>query len=295
MKIKVAVLTDIHGNSVALEAALKDAKKYNIDEFIICGDLVNDFPCSNEVIDTLKNLTPNIIKGNREQYLIEYDKHKYDWKNIQFKNTLFLYNQLTKENLEFVKKLPTTLKLKYEDITFRIVHGNMHAINGLVYIEDEEAKKECVKELDEDVVILGHTHQYAWVDRVNNKTIINAGCIGIAPKESPEAEYIILNINGKDLDVEIKKVKYSLDELKRKIVESGILEYDTAFMNLDLLTITGKADIARSFYFEAIDLMKEKNKKLYQDEAEGIFKDFRLYDDDIWQSLTKKYEKYFLI
>ena len=161
MKIKVAVLTDIHGNSVALEAALKDAKKYNIDEFIICGDLVNDFPCSNEVIDTLKNLTPNIIKGNREQYLIEYDKHKYDWKNIQFKNTLFLYNQLTKENLEFVKKLPTTLKLKYEDITFRIVHGNMHAINGLVYIEDEEAKKECVKELDEDVVILGHTHQYA--------------------------------------------------------------------------------------------------------------------------------------
>lgn len=295
MEIKVAVLTDIHGNSVALEAAIADAKKYNIDEFIICGDLVNDFPCSNEVIDTLKNLTTNIIKGNREQYLIEYDKHLYKWPNIQFKNTLFLYNQLTKENLEFVKKLPTTLKLKYEDITFRIIHGNMDAINGLVYSEDEEAKKDCVRNLEEDVVILGHTHQSAWVDKVNGKTIINAGCIGIAPKEMPEAEYIILNINGKNLDVEIKKVNYSLAELKRKIIESGILEYDTAFMNLDLLTITGKADIARSFYFEAIDMMKQKNKKLYQEEAEGIFRDFRLYDDDIWKNLTKKYEKHFLI
>ena len=53
--IKVAVLSDIHGNIVALEEAIKDAKLNKVDEYIIAGDIILDFPFPNEVINAIKN------------------------------------------------------------------------------------------------------------------------------------------------------------------------------------------------------------------------------------------------
>ena len=43
--IKVAVISDIHGNSVALEAVLKDSRENNVDEYVFLGDLVNVKNC----------------------------------------------------------------------------------------------------------------------------------------------------------------------------------------------------------------------------------------------------------
>ena len=99
---KVAVISDIHGNYIALESVIEDAKKLGIEKFIISGDLVNEFPFGNKVIDIIKSLKEvYVVKGNREQYLIEYDEAKYDWNNIQFRNNVFMYNELSKENLEY--------------------------------------------------------------------------------------------------------------------------------------------------------------------------------------------------
>ena len=100
IKIKIAILTDIHGNSVALKEVIKDAEKNNVDEFLILGDLVADLPFGNETLAIIKGLTNKVLKGNKEQYLIEYDKEKYDWKNIQFRTIKFMYNELSKENID---------------------------------------------------------------------------------------------------------------------------------------------------------------------------------------------------
>ena len=105
IKIKVAVISDIHGNCVALKAVLKDAERNKVDDYVFLGDLVNDLPFGNETLEMVRKYSNKILKGNKEQYLIEYDEYKYDWKNIQFRNVKFMYNELTRENLEFIKKL----------------------------------------------------------------------------------------------------------------------------------------------------------------------------------------------
>ena len=68
--MRIAVLSDIHANIVALEEVLKDAKEQKVDEYIVLGDIITDLPFTNETIDIIKELTPYVIKGNREEYLI---------------------------------------------------------------------------------------------------------------------------------------------------------------------------------------------------------------------------------
>ena len=107
--VKVAVISDIHGNCIALEELLKDAKESGVTKYIFTGDLINEFPFGNKVINQIKELQKNydvyVVKGNREQYLIEYDEYKYTWENVQFKNTVFMRNELTDDNFEFKEKI----------------------------------------------------------------------------------------------------------------------------------------------------------------------------------------------
>ena len=54
--MKIAVLSDIHSNIVALEEVLKDAKAQNVDEYIVLGDIITDLPFTDEVIEEVLNL-----------------------------------------------------------------------------------------------------------------------------------------------------------------------------------------------------------------------------------------------
>ena len=55
--IKLAIISDIHGNCIALEEILKDAKLNNVDDYIFSGDLVNDLPFGNETLEIVKRGT----------------------------------------------------------------------------------------------------------------------------------------------------------------------------------------------------------------------------------------------
>jgi len=78
--MKITLFSDIHGNDIAFEAAVADAKTRGASEFIIAGDLVTDYPLSSQVIARARSLTPYIVKGNRDTYFQRYysseDTHK---------------------------------------------------------------------------------------------------------------------------------------------------------------------------------------------------------------------------
>ena len=66
--IKVAIISDIHGNSVALKEVLKDAKFNNVDEYIFSGDLVNDLPFGNETLEMVEVYSHVMFPGlNKEK------------------------------------------------------------------------------------------------------------------------------------------------------------------------------------------------------------------------------------
>lgn len=294
VKIKVAIITDIHGNSVALKAVVKDAKENKVDDFVFLGDLINDFPFGNETLEIVKSLSNKVLKGNKEEYLIEYDKEKYDWDNIQFKNTLFMYNELTKENLEYIKKLPHYMDIEYDGVKIKIAHGSPESVEELLNRRKRDLLDKYTRNLDADALFFGHTHEEMWYEYINDKLVLNAGCCGVPPKYRGKAEYVIIHIeNGKIEKIDLRLVDYDIEEVKRKIIASGILKEDKVLVNLAYATISGHVEIKSNFLREAKETVTSRGEKWYRPEAKGIYKYFKLYDDELWLSLAKKYEEYF--
>lgn len=293
--IKVAIISDIHGNSVALKEILKDAKLSNVDEYIFSGDLVNDLPFGNETLEIVKKTSDKVLKGNKEQYLIEFEKERYDWNNIQFKNTKFMYDELTEENRAYIRNLPYCMELEYEGVKLLVSHGSPKSVEEPINIWNRDLIEKYAKELKADALIFGHTHEKIWYEYINNKLILNAGCAGVSPYYVGKAEYVILTIEcGTIKNIELKLIDYDIEIVKQKIVESGILRVDKVFMNLTFCGINGNGVARHNFFKEAKMMQLNRNGKWYQNGAKGIYTYFKLYDDDIWLGLAKKYKDFFV-
>lgn len=295
IKIKIAIISDIHGNSVALQAVLKDAQENKVDEYIYTGDLVNDLPFGNETLEIVKNTSRKVLKGNKEQYLIEYEQEKYDWDNIQFKNTIFMYNELSDENKSYIKKLPHCMNIEYDGIKLCIAHGSPESVEEQLKYARKDLLDKYTKNLNADALIFGHTHEKMWYEYINNKLVLNAGCAGVSPYYIGKAEYVILTLeNGKINNIELKLIDYDIELVKQKIISSGILECDKILMNLTYCGINGNGLARHNFFKEAKEEIIKRKGKWYQEGAKGIFTYFKLYDDDIWLGLAEKYKEYFV-
>lgn len=293
--IKLAIISDIHGNSIALEEVLKDAKLNNVDEYVFSGDLVNDLPFGNETLEIVKKTSDKVLKGNKEQYLIEFEEEKYDWDNIQFRNTKFMYNELTHENREYIRNLPHVMHLEYDGVKLLVAHGSPKSVEELLNHRFKDLIEKYVDELDADALIFGHTHEAMWYEYINDKLVLNAGCAGVSPHYIGKAEYVILSINNGKIDnIDLRLVDYDIEKVKQKIIESGILEEDKVLMNLTFCGINGNGQARSNFFKEAKITQLERSGKWYQEGAKGIYTYFKLYDDDIWTGLAKKYEEYFV-
>ena len=115
--MKYAIISDIHGNYTAFVECLKKIEKLNIDEIIFCGDYITDFPEPHDVLKLIKECEKNfkchIIRGNREEYICNFNKDK-NLENINVRkrsNVMCTYNLLTKEDLEWLENLPETVEI----------------------------------------------------------------------------------------------------------------------------------------------------------------------------------------
>lgn len=299
IKIKIAVISDIHGNSVALGEVLKDAEKNNVDEYVFLGDLVNDLPFGNETLNNVRKYSNKVLKGNKEQYLIEYENSKKEWEksevgNRQFSNIKFMYNELTKENMEYIRNLPHCLEVEYDGVKILFAHGSPKSVEEQLHRDKRELLNNYTENLDADALIFGHTHEKSWYEYMNEKLIVNAGCCGVSPYYSGKAEYVIIEIQNKVIkNVELKLIDYDIELVKQKIIDSGILKVDNVLMNLSYCSISGNGEIRYKFFKEAKSIMIQKYGSLIRENAEGIYRYFKLYDDEIWLGLAEKYKEYF--
>lgn len=277
-----------------MEEVLKDAEKNNVDEYVFLGDLVNDLPMGNETLEIVKSRTDYVLRGNKEQYFIELEDEGYNWPNVQFRNTLFMFNELSETNKAYIRHLPISMSLEFDGYKILFCHGSPTSVEELLYVDNNEVLDHYTKELEEDALIFGHTHERMWERYINNKLVINAGCCGVCPYYIGTAEYVILTIEeGEMKQVELKRVKYDIEEVKNQIIKSGILEHDKVLMNLTYGSISGKGKMRHKFLMACKTEMVNRYGKTYQDDAKGIYTYFRLYDDDIWLETAESFQDEF--
>lgn len=259
--MKIAVLSDIHGNLTALNAVLNDINKLDINKFIIAGDHIVDCPENNEVLYKIKNLNAYVIKGNREKYVLNYHNGMHsEWNNHkQMAAIVWTHENIDEGNIKYIDELPEQLNISLPKMdNIRVVHGSPFDISEQLFPDKyPERIEKALKGIKESVLICGHTHE-SWSKVVYNKLIVNPGSVGVPFNENKFAEYAVLTWSDNQWVASHYQVEYDLKELEQKFFESELLQKCRAWSRLTLQSIKEGKDIPTDFINYAYELA-EKN------------------------------------
>lgn len=155
--MKIAVLSDIHSNIMALNFAIDDLKDKNIDKICFLGDYITDGENDNEILDIVKSISDYAIFGNREKYILDYSPSRKDFNN--YKTIYTTYNNLSKKNLKYIESLKEYYIIQVEKFKILMIHGNQY------YIDTNNIEKvfdKIIDDFDFDICLFGHSHRYLY-------------------------------------------------------------------------------------------------------------------------------------
>lgn len=225
----ITVFGDIHANLPALEAILGDMEARNLAPLYCLGDLVGYGTFPNEVIETIRQRNIPTIMGNYDQGVgnssddcgcaytsktaEELGKRSIAWSN---QNT-------TDENKLYLRQLTDQIPLELDGLRVRLVHGSPRKINEYLYENRPDATMERLLDLaDADVLVCGHTHIPYHRVLPSGRHVVNAGSVGKPKDGNPQACYVVLEANNRDLTVTFQRVLYDIERAARAIEASAM-------------------------------------------------------------------------
>lgn len=222
--MKLAVISDIHGNIYALMKALEDIDEQKVDKIICLGDLVGYGPHPNEVVALIKRREIPCIKGNYDASVVDGDYTYIRNTTINSFALPWASNEVRVANKCFLDSLPTSLKYTFNGVNFLFTHGSPNAINDYLF-EDAANTIEVMNQLEDDVLVCAHTH-IPCAKKYENKLLINVGSVGKPKIGKPNPTYAIIEIedNG-EVKVTFRYLEY---EFKRIVKDCTMLNFPLA-------------------------------------------------------------------
>lgn len=219
--MKLAIISDIHGNLYALRSVLEDIDEQKVDLTVCLGDLVGYGPHPNEVVAMIKRRNIPCIKGNYDASVVDGG---FTFIRDNATNSFALpwaVNETRALNKYYLDNLPTSMILDFNGKKIKLLHGSTNAINEYL-LEDAENTAKVMENLEEDILVCAHTH-IPSIKQFGNKLFINDGSVGKPKIGTPDATYCILDIdkNGK-VTPSIRKVSYNTSGL---IKEMQLLDF----------------------------------------------------------------------
>ena len=238
--MKIAIISDIHGNLLALNEVLKDIKDKNINQIYCLGDLVDFAPWSNEVISFfIKNKIPCLLGNHDDRIALDlplFPLLHHD--DIETKNRFEAINHskrtISLEHKEWLGNLPYQLELVFKTgNSFKkilLVHASLETNDQYVYeTDDKQMMYSFLKDKNIDALVMGHTHQ-SYIQQVSNILFINSGSVGRSKEDDRKATYTILTLDEQKIEAEIIKVDYLIEEVASAIYSSDIPDFYGDFL-----------------------------------------------------------------
>ena len=238
--MKIAIISDIHGNLEALKVTLKDIEKRNVDRIICLGDTIAKGIHPKECLDLIKEKCEIVLQGNCDAHFSMEHEHIDKMPEQEQKRIKWNQSLINKEDREYLLKLPFCYEFYMSGSLVRLFHATPTVNNkAILNVDSIETKyqmflpsKNTVSQMKADVVIYGHIH-HPYMDKIYNKTLINVGSVGnsfdvIRNKnkdsnvlETTKSNYLIMEgeYNSKEYNSDIAfqfvKVPYDIErELK---------------------------------------------------------------------------------
>jgi putative phosphoesterase len=226
--MKFAVIADIHANLPALEKVLGHIKREEVRDIWNLGDFVGYGAFPNEVIKSIRDRGAISIAGNYDTKTLNIRKKSKKWQRNKMPEKLlafrWAYENLSKENRKYLRKLPLELTLEIAENRFLLTHGSPESSEDhLTSTTTDERLQEIAQYTHVDVILCGHSHQ-PFARHVHNTWFINPGSVGRPDDGDPRASYAIINFKSGKFDIVHYRLEYDIERAAAGIRQRGLPE-----------------------------------------------------------------------
>lgn len=244
--MRLAVLADIHGNMPALRAVLSDARQFGAEHLIVAGDHIIGGPSPMETIQTLQSYNSWMIRGNTDNYLLDYQSGRAPkaWYTARSWAPLrWSFDRIDRDALSFLASMPEQQVVAPPGTEpIRLLHGSPNSPCESLFPDRDPAALELFRracllsardapprlgdllsQVDEHVVICGHSH-IPWKQKEGGRLVFNPGSVGGPINGDWRAQYALLTWQGDQWQVEQRAVPYDRAQTRADYVSSGLLD-----------------------------------------------------------------------
>jgi putative phosphoesterase len=203
--VRLAIVSDIHGNLTALEAVLADLDRVRPDAVVLGGDLALGGPHPTEVVDRLRGLGWPSVIGNTDEALDEKRMPEQARRGFVGPPAARTREMLGPERVVWLTGLP--LEWRGEGIS--LVHATPSDCWTVVaHDAPDERLREVYGGLGVPVAVYGHIH-HAYVRALDGLTVANTGSVSLSLDGDVRACYAVIE----DGRVEHRRVEYDLERV----------------------------------------------------------------------------------
>lgn len=229
---RLAVLSDVHGNLVALEATLKAIRKEKPDAILVAGDLVLNGPDPAGTVEAFRALDAEgalIVSGNTDIAVADFD---FGAAFPQYPDGVpdgirfaaeWAHDELSDGQLGWLRRLPAERRLRTDDDTLvLVVHASPGSqTRGFDQALDANVILERVSATDARIVCVGHTH-VPEVRDMGWKVIVNDGSAGYVFDGDPTASWALVTVADGEVSTEIRRTEFDLMAVANAISARGL-------------------------------------------------------------------------
>ncbi|HTE59964.1 MAG TPA: metallophosphoesterase family protein [Solirubrobacteraceae bacterium] len=228
MSDRVAVITDIHANLPALEAALARIDELGIEDVYCGGDLVGYGPHPDEVCALIAERGIPTIYGNYD-YAIARDLEDCgcayvtpEDRALGQRSVEWTLANTGRQAKDFMQTLSFDLTFRVDATSVHLVHGSPRKVNEYLF-EDKPASlyERLAASETGDVLAFGHTHK-PWVRRHGGVLFVNCGSVGKPKDGDPRGAFAVLDASGGELRVTIERVAYDAEAVAAEVRAAGL-------------------------------------------------------------------------
>ena len=229
--MRIALISDLHANEVALAAVLEDIARDNVHRIICLGDLATLGPRPVEVVRMIKKLNCPCIMGNHDDFLNNPELlRKYTEAQQVVEAVDWAREQLSSEELEYLRTFSPYLEEDMGDgVKLFLYHGSPRSnMENILATTPPETLEEALDGRQADVLAGGHTH-LQMLRQHKGMLIVNTGSVGMPfcefvngqpPEIMPHAEYAVIEVNQGVTSVSLRRVPLDRKKLLQAAKES---------------------------------------------------------------------------
>lgn len=235
--MRYCVISDIHGNLVALTRVLEAAAEHDPDAYICLGDIIGYGARPNECCEAVRALPAcTCVVGNHDYAAVNPGKDR--WFNLQARECLqWTRRELSPANRDFLAELPHQATVN----GLHLCHGSLSDPDQ--YVTTPTAALASFDLMEKDIALFGHTHFSEWFEQcrpghlpehreapggarlqVKNgcRYMINPGAVGQPRDGNSQAGFAL--VDSSTGEVNLRRVGYDIAQTQREIAEAGLPE-----------------------------------------------------------------------